>query len=210
MDWKERMELSQKRIDDIKKKISDSAEASKNARALKREEIKSNMAGVDASIERFADRVEEIVNDSMEDSAAAIEDFADIVEAGVNNSLEKSGEAIESFADDVEDMVNDSIATAQGNINATKENARLSKEERDIKLNSIRLKTQMNMEERKKRITAKKEAMDKATWEKRINELLDYAESCQAMTLAMALETEAAFLEAADEIAAFTEKYGES
>ena len=51
--------------------------------------------------------------------------------------------------------------------------------------------------------------MDKASQEKRINELLDYAESCQALTLAMALETEAAFLDATDEIADYVEKYGQ-
>lgn len=209
MNWNERMELSQKRMEDIKKKMAASAESSKKARALKKEEIKSDMADVNASIEKFADRVEKVVNDGLTESAEAIEDFADIVEVKVNDGLAKSGAAVEDFADDVEAEVNDSIATVQGDVNAAKENARLSKEERDSKLNTIRLKTQMNMEEKKKRITEKKEAMDKASQEKRINELLDYAESCQALTLAMALETEAAFLDAADEIADYVEKYGQ-
>lgn len=176
MNWNERMELSQKRMEDIKKKMAASAESSKKARALKKEEIKADMADVNASIEKFADRVEKVVNDGLTESAEAIEDFADIVEVKVNDGLAKSGAAIEDFADDVEADVNDSIATAQGNVNAAKENARLNKEERDIKLNTIRIKTQMNMEEKKKRITEKKEAMDKASQEKRINELLDYAE----------------------------------
>ena len=162
MNWNERMELSQKRMEDIKKKMAASAESSKKARALKKEEIKADMADVNASIEKFADRVEKVVNDGLTESAEAIEDFADIVEVKVNDGLAKSGAAIEDFADDVEADVNDNIATAQGNVNAAKENARLNKEERDIKLNTIRLKTQMNMEEKKKRITEKKEAMDKA------------------------------------------------
>ena len=102
MNWNERMELSQKRMEDIKKKMAASAESSKKARALKKEEIKADMADVNASIEKFADRVEKVVNDGLTESAEAIEDFADIVEVKVNDGLAKSGAAIEDFADDVE------------------------------------------------------------------------------------------------------------
>ena len=67
----------------------------------------------------------------------------------------------------------------------------------------------MNMEARKEKITAKKDARDKAKQEQRIEELLDYADSCQVMALSWALEMESALLAASEEAADYVEKYGD-
>ena len=202
MDFNERLNKSQAKMDELKDRINQSSERHKNARALKKEEIRSDMASVDQSINDFADRVEEIVNNSLDKSDKAINDFADKTEAAVNKSVDATGQAVNDFADAVEENVN-------GNVAAAEERARIAKEKRDQKLNSARLQAQMNKEAKQEKITAKKEAIDKASQERRIVELLDYADSCQDLTLAMALETEAAVLEAAAEIADYNEKYGE-
>ena len=202
MDFNERLNKSQAKMDELKDRINQSSERHKNARALKKEEIRSDMASVDQSINDFADRVEEIVNNSLDKSDKAINDFADKTEAAVNKSVDATGQAVNDFADAVEENVN-------GNVAAAEERARIAKEKRDQKLNSARLQAQMNKEAKQEKITAKKEAIDKASQERRIVELLDYADSCQDLTLAMALETEAAVLEAAAEIADYNEKYGD-
>ena len=191
MDFNERLAKSQAKMEELKAKINASNEKSKDARNMKKEEIKANMANVDKSIEEFADRVEAVVNDSLEASGKAINDFADDVEKGVNDAI---------------DNVTDSV---EGDVVAASENAMIASERRQQKINSLRLKAQMNKEAMQDKITAKKEAKDKASQEKRIVELLDYAESCQELTLAMALETEAAVLTAAEEINDYNEKYGE-
>ena len=192
MDFNERLEKSHARMDELKAKISASGDKAKKARELKKEEIKADLAEVDKAIEKFADDVE----------------------ASVNKGLDASGKAINDFADDVEKNVNAAVKnaedTVEGGINATTENVRMADERREQKINSARLKAQMNKEAKQAKITAKKEAISKELQEQRIVELLDYAESCQELTLAMALETEAAVLEAAAEIADYNEKYGEA
>ncbi len=192
MDFNERLEKSHARMDELKAKIAASGEKAKKARELKKEEIKADMAEVDKALEKFADEVE----------------------ASVNQSLDVSGKALNQFADDVEDGVNKAMKGAEdsveGGINAVTANAVLADERREQKINSLRLQAQMNKEARQEKVTAKKDAVNKEMQERRIVELLDYAESCQELTLAMALETEAAVLEAAAEIAEYNEKYGEA
>ncbi|MCR4611696.1 MAG: hypothetical protein K5644_07340 [Lachnospiraceae bacterium] len=192
MDFNERLAQTQAKMDELKANINKTAEDSKEARNLKKEEIMSKMSDVDKAIEKFADDVEDVVNTVLDESGEIIEDFADNVEEGVNNTLDSASESI------------------SGTANAASENARIAKEKRDSKLNSLRLQLQMNKEAMQDKITAKKEAKDKASQEKRIIELLDYADKCQDATLAMALETEAAVLEAAAEIADYNEKYGDA
>ena len=213
MDFNERLDKTHAKMDELKAKVNQSAETSKKARELKKEEIMADMSDMDKAIDDFADKVEATVNDSISESGKALDTFADKVESVVNKALDESGKAINDFADAVEDKVNSALDSASGSIEgdvvAASENARIASERRKSKLNSMRLKAQMNKEAAKERITAKKEAKDKASQEKRIVELLDYADSCQQLTLAMALETEAAVLEAAAEIADYNEKYGE-
>ena len=213
MDFNERLDKTHAKMDELKAKINQSVETSKKARELKKEEIMADMSDMDKAIDNFADKVEATVNDSISESDKALDTFADKVESVVNKALDESGKAINDFADAVENKVNSALDSAsdsiEGDVVAASENARLASERRESKLNSMRLKAQMNKEAAKDRITAKKEAKDKASQEKRIVELLDYADSCQQLTLAMALETEAAVLEAAAEIADYNEKYGD-
>ena len=58
-------------------------------------------------------------------------------------------------------------------------------------------------------IAEKKEARDKEAQERRIIDLLDYADNCQELALALAAESNLAILEAAAEAAEYAEKYGD-
>ena len=66
----------------------------------------------------------------------------------------------------------------------------------------------MNFNAAKAKITEKK-AVDKSKRERRIVDLLDYADNRQQLVYAMAFEAEFAILEAAAEAADYIEKYGE-
>lgn len=188
MNFKERLEASQKKIDEIKGKINETSEAAKNAGQMKKDEIQANIKELDAQIEEFDKAVDAQIESDIAEMDAAFDEMDKAIEA----------------------QVEDDIATVQGEINAAKENIRLAKERGDSKINSIRLRAQMNVNAAKAKITEKKEAHDKAEQEQRIINLLDYADRCQELALALALESEASILEAASEAADYMEKYGES
>lgn len=95
------------------------------------------------------------------------------------------------------------IDEIKGQINETSEAA---KNAGQMKKDEI----QANINAAKAKITEKKEAHDKAEQEQRIINLLDYADRCQELALALALESEASILEAASDAADYMEKYGES
>ena len=104
--------------------------------------------------------------------------------------------------------IDDSLATVEGDVNAAEENQRLAKERYDSKLNATRLKVQMHKEEVKNRIESKKTELDKAAQEELIMDLLDYADDCQMIAYAYAMEAEMAIMDACDEIADYEAKYG--
>ncbi len=192
MDYNERLAKSQAKMDELKAKIEASSQRQKQARQLKKEEIKESMSEFDKALVEFTDIVDAKVNGFVDESVNNIQD-----------SFDELPNTIEAFADDVDNSV-------QGDINAGKENARIAKERREGKINSLKLQKQMNMEARKAKITAKKDAIDKANMEARIEDLLDYADSCQVMALSWALEMETALLAASEQAAEYAEKFGEN
>ena len=107
------------------------------------------------------------------------------------------------------EVLDDRIAELKGNINANAENARLAAEKGKSKFNSALLKAQMSIEAARDNIAEKKEARDKEAQERRIIDLLDYADNCQELALALAAESNLAILEAAAEAAEYAEKYGD-
>ena len=117
--------------------------------------------------------------------------------------------AIDALDKAVDEQIESDIATAKGEINAAKENARLAKERCDSKLNAILLRAQMNVNAAKAKVKEKKAALEKADQEQRILDLLDYADKCQQLAVAMSMEADWAFLAAAAEATDYTEKYGE-
>lgn len=190
MDYNERLAKSQAKMDELKAKIEASSKRQKQARQLKKEELKESMAEFEKALVDFTDIVDEKVNNFVDESVT-----------NVQESIEEFPDVFDEVATDVDDSV-------KGSINAGKENARLAKERRQSKINSIKLQNQMNMEARKAKITAKKDAVDKAKMEARIKDLLDYADSCQIMALSWALEMETALLAASEEAAEYAEKFG--
>ena len=92
---------------------------------------------------------------------------------------------------------------------ADKENVRLAKELGESKIDALKLKAQMNVNAAKAKIAEKKEAVDKSKQERRIVDLLDYADNRQQLAYAAAQEAEFTTLEAAAEAADYIDKYGE-
>ena len=125
------------------------------------------------------------------------------VKAKVNDAAETAQTAGEL----TKDKINEQIDSIKGDIAAGKENASLAAERGKSKFNSELLKAQMTLESAKAAVTAKKEAHDKAAQEKRIIELLDYSDDCQAMALLLTAEANLALLEATAESLDYAEKY---
>ena len=91
---------------------------------------------------------------------------------------------------------------------AVKENVRLAKGLGESKIDALKLKSQMNVNTAKEKITEKK-AVDKPKKERRIVYLLDYADNRQQLAYAVALEAGFTILKAATEAADYIDKYGE-
>ena len=104
--------------------------------------------------------------------------------------------------------IDDQLGTMEGNKSAAEEDLRIIKERNAGKLNAKRLELQMRQEAAKDKIEAHKTAIDKAAQEELIMELLDYADCCQSIAYAYAMEAELAILDACDEIEDYESKYG--
>ena len=183
MGIKAKIAETQGKINEMKAKVNETAEMAKTAGRMKKEEIQADMAALDAAI----DALDKAVDEQIESDIAEIDAVMDAVDAAID----------------------DDIATAKGEINAAKENARLAKECGDSKLNAILLRAQMNVNAAKAKVKEKKAALEKADQEQRILDLLDYADKCQQLAVAMSMEADWAFLAAAAEATDYTEKYGE-
>ena len=92
---------------------------------------------------------------------------------------------------------------------AAKENVRPAKGLGESKIDALKLKSQMNVNAAKAKITEKKEAVDNSKQELCIVYLLDYADNCQQLAYATALEAGFTILETAAEAANYIDKYGE-
>ncbi len=138
------------------------------------------------------------------------------ISAAINEINADLEELYESIADDyaefeagVEAEIDDQIATVDGDIAAAEENMRLAKERRNSKIYALKLKAQMKTEAIKDKIDDRRAEKDKAAMENYIIDLLDYAESCQQVAFAAAIEADMTLLEAAEIAADYIEKYGE-
>ncbi len=107
-----------------------------------------------------------------------------------------------------QDQIMEKTREAQGNAEAAKENLRRMGERSQSKLNSELLKIQMSVEAAKQMIAEQKEVLEQQKAEERIDDLIEYADNCQALALQMAEESKLAILEATAEIAKYAEKYG--
>ena len=71
----------------------------------------------------------------------------------------------------------------------------------------MKLRTQMKVNNAKDKISARKEAIDKAAQEEWILDLFEYAEGCYETAYAWALEAEYTLMEAAYEIDYYNEHF---
>lgn len=106
--------------------------------------------------------------------------------------------------DKIDEMANES----KGNINAMKENFKIFSEKAKGKASSELLKAQMNIDVAKEELQAKKEAHDKASLEKYIEEVTEYASACVELSLLAAEEAKLATLEMVSAQQEYDEKYG--
>jgi len=177
MTYEERIATAQAKMQNFKEKMAATAEKTKAARALKKEEISAAIAEINADL----DELNEAIADEL------------------------NGGIVESINETIEDI----DAEVEGQLNAADENSRLAEERRESKAYAMKLKAQMKAEALKEKLAQKREAEDKEAMEEYILDLLDYAECCQQIAFAAAVEADLALLEAANAAAEYNEKYGE-
>ncbi len=141
------------------------------------------------------------------------EEIAEAIE-GINADLDELDATIaEDYAEyeaAVNAQIDDDIATVEGDIAAAKENIREAKERKDSKIYALKLKAQMKADVLKEKIAKRRADRDQAATECYILDLLDYAECCEQIAFAAAIEADLTLLEAAEVAAEYIEKYGES
>lgn len=170
------------------------------------------IAAAQAKMEKFKAKMAATAEKAKAARAMKKEEISAAIDE-INADLE---ELYESIADDyaefeagVEAEIDDQIATVDGDIAAAEENIRLAKERRNSKIYALKLKAQMKTEAIKDKIDDRRAEKDKAAMENYIIDLLDYAESCQQVAFAAAIEADMTLLEAAEIAADYIEKYGE-
>ena len=204
-------------IDEIGDKITAKAEAVGKALDEADDKIDAKVGEIDDKINAKLDAADEKISAKLDAADEKIEDKMDKVDAKVEEldakidaKLDADAEKYDAAMDKIDAKVNDDLDAIEGDYYAAKEDVRLAKERYDSKLNATRLKVQMHMEDVKNRIEAKKTELDKAAQEELIMDLLDYADDCQMIAYAYAMEAELAILDACDEIEDYDSKYGKT
>ena len=168
------------------------------AAQAKMNEFKEKMAAT-------ADKVKAAHTMKKEEIAAAIDEInadLDELDAALAEDMAEYDAAVDAAIDD-------DIATIEGDINAAEENLRLAKERKDSKIYAFKLKAQMKANALKQKIADRRAEKDKAAMENYILDLLDYAEACQQVAFAAAIEADMTLLQAAEVAAEYNEKFGE-
>ena len=191
MTYEEKIAAAQAKMDAFKAKMAKIGEKAKNARQMKREEISATIDSISADLDEL-------------DKALA-EDEAKFEKA----SAEYETAIAEDYAKFDKAIADKKRARINGNINAAKENLRIAKERKDSKIYALKLKAQMRADVLKEKIADAKAEKDKAAMESYIVDLLEYADACQNVAFAAAIEADLTILEAAEVRADYIEKYGE-
>ena len=123
--------------------------------------------------------------------------------------VKDAGETAAIAAMLTKDEIDKKIADSKGELVAAQENVRIASERRKSKLSSELIKAQMTIAAAKQAIADKKEAVDKEKRIARIDDLINYAECCEAMAVQILLEADLAMLTATAEAAEYIEKYGD-
>ena len=160
---------------------------------------------IDSKVTAKAEKIDKAL-DEVDDK---IDAKLDEVDAKIDAKLDADAEKCDAAMEKIDAKINDDLDTIEGDYYAAGEDLRLAKERYDSKLNATRLKVQMHLEEVKNRIEAKKTELDKAAQEELIMDLLDYADDCQMIAYAYAMEAELAIIDACDQIEDYEAKYGD-
>ena len=211
-------------IDEIGDKITAKAEAVGKALDEADDKIDAKVGEIDDKLTAKAEAIDKALDeadDKIDAKVGEIDDKIDAkldkvdakveeLDAKIDAKLDADAEKYDAAMDKIDAKVNDDLDAIEGDYYAAKEDVRLAKERYDSKLNATRLKVQMHMEDVKNRIEAKKTELDKAAQEELIMDLLDYADDCQMIAYAYAMEAELAILDACDEIEDYDSKYGKT
>ena len=215
MNFEERLAQTQSKLEELKAKINESIESAKAAYEVDKKDAMIRQAKFDAAIEDFGrDVAAQVYCDvnsmqkEFEADAAALNEAIEQIDDKINAKIAEGAKKYDEAGENLMAKVDDGLATVEGDVNAAAENRRLAKERSDSKLNATRLKVQMHQEEVKSRIEAKKTELDKAAQEELIADLLDYADDCQMIAYAYAMEAELAITDACEEIRDYEAKYG--
>ena len=164
------------------------------------------MAEFKAKMAETADKASAAHEMKKEELDAAIKSIgADIDELNADIADEFKG----GIADSMVDTATEIDDTVEGGLNAADENYRLAKERRDSKIYSYKLQAQMKAEALKEKLADREAEKDKAAMESYIIDLLEYAECCQQVAYAAAIEADMTLLAAADVAAEYNKLYGE-
>ena len=106
------------------------------------------------------------------------------------------------------DKIDEMVAETKSSINAMKENYVIYSERLKGKASSELLRAQMNIDVAKEKIEEKKEAHDKESMEKNIEELTEYATACIELSKFAAAQARLAALEIISAEKEYEEKYG--
>lgn len=171
------------------------------------------IAAAQAKMEAFKAKMAVSADKAKAARAMKKEEIAAAI-AEINTDLDDLDAALaEEFANYdavATEIVDSQIGTVEGDIEAAKENIRLAKERKNSKIYALKLKAQMKAEALKEKIADKRAARDKAAMENYILDLIAYAENCQEIAFAAAIEADLTLLEAAEVAADYVEKYGEA
>lgn len=228
MSFEEKFAAQGRKMDELKTKMNEALEAAKLVRQQNREQIAANIAKLDVAIDELDAEIDKKIDSQIDTLGMKIDQTANDISAAIDLTEEKMLQDVdkvkgaftldkktaESIAkeptkiDKIQADTADQVASAIGLGNAAEENLRLAQENTEAKRSALMLHAQMNVKNAKEKVAAHKEAVDRAAQEAIILDLLEYADACQEIAYAYALEAENALSEAASEIADYTEKFG--
>lgn len=216
MTFEEKLAAQGRKMDEMKAKLEATVNARKQARQETREEMAVELEKLDAAFDEFDAAVDAKVDAKLDAQATKINASLDRAAAEAEKAkaafaLDKAtAEAVANEPtriDEIQKGTAEQIARAKGDVATAEENARLVHEFRDSKRNAMKLRTQMKVNNAKDKISARKEAIDKAAQEEWILDLFEYAEGCYETAYAWALEAEYTLMEAAYEIDYYNEHF---
>ena len=161
---------------------------------------KERIASAQAKMDQLKDKMAESAKKARAARTMKKEEITAAIDA-INADLDELSDAIVAEMDAIDDQVDTGIAAVQDDISAAKETMNYSLKREGSKIEAIKQSAQKRALALKAKIAEKRSDYENMAREAYINELLDYAESCQQTAYAAAVEADLAFLEAAKIIA---------